>query len=105
LEVFFELVPGHLKLSLTVDRGSEFAEHREFEKSGKGMPVYFCDAYCSWQKGSVENSNREFRKHFAKGTDFSKISAEEIFRVQNTQEYCYFAAPLIVTHIPTALVG
>lgn len=82
LEAFFELIPGHLKLSLTVDRGSEFAEHREFEKGGKGMLVYFCDAYCSWQKGSVENSNREFRKHFPKGTDFSKISLEEISRVQ-----------------------
>lgn len=83
LEAFFELTPAHLKLSLTVDRGSEFAEHREFEESGKGMPVYFCDAYCSWQKGSVENSNREFRKHFPKGTDFSKILPEEILRVQN----------------------
>lgn len=82
LEAFFELIPKHLKLSLTVDRGSEFAEHREFEESGKGMLVYFCDAYCSWQKGSVENSNREFRKHFPKGTDFSKISLEEISRVQ-----------------------
>lgn len=83
LEAFFELIPAHLKLSLTVDRGSEFAEHREFKESGKGLPVYFCDAYCSWQKGSVENSNREFRKHFPKGTDFSKILPEEILRVQN----------------------
>lgn len=83
LEAFFELIPAHLKLSLTVDRGSEFAEHREFEESGKGMLVYFCDAYCSWQKGSVENSNREFRKHFPKGTDFSKILSEAILCVQN----------------------
>jgi IS30 family transposase len=82
LEAFFETLPAHLKRTLTVDRGSEFAEHREFELSGKGLPVYFCDAYCSWQKGSVENSNRGFRKHFPKKTDFSKVPPEQIQSIQ-----------------------
>ena len=39
-----------LRRTLTLDRGTENAEWKTF-----GLPVFFCDPYSSWQKGSVEN--------------------------------------------------
>lgn len=39
-------------LSITRDNGTENVLHHETE-----IPSYFCDPYCSWQKGGVENLN------------------------------------------------
>ena len=46
------------KKTLTVDNGGEFAEHRKYKSVG--LETYFCDPYCSWQKGGVENSNGRY---------------------------------------------
>ena len=70
-------VLAHQKvLSMTFDRGHENAHHESF-----GMPTYFCDAYSSWEKGSVENANKMIRAFFPKKTDFALVSQEEIDRV------------------------
>ena len=61
--------------SSTMDNGIENREHEQF-----GVPTYFCDAYSSWQKGSVENVNKMLRRYFPKGTDFSKVSQKQINR-------------------------
>ena len=45
----------HLK-TITTDNGSEFAEH-EWMARRLGVDIYFTDAYSSWQKGAVENTN------------------------------------------------
>jgi IS30 family transposase len=47
-----------------------------------GIETYFCDPYCSWQKGGVENLNKLIRQFFPKRTDFSQVSEEEIYAVQ-----------------------
>ena len=44
----------------------------------RNAPVYYTQAYSAWQKGSVENFNRQFRRHYGKGTDFSKVSTRAI---------------------------
>ena len=62
--------------SITFDRGHENARHHEL-----GIPTYFCNAYHSWEKGSVENANKMIRKFFPKKTDFSSVSQEEVNRV------------------------
>ena len=62
--------------SITFDRGHENARHYEL-----GIPTYFCNAYHSWEKGSVENANKMIRKFFPKKTDFSSVSQEEVNRV------------------------
>ena len=61
--------------SSTMDNGIENREHEQF-----GVPTYFCDAYSSWQKGSVENVNKMLRRYFPKGTDFRKVSQKQINR-------------------------
>ena len=74
---FFARLPRHMCKTITTDNGSEFAELCNIEHI-IGMNVYYCDPYCSWQKGSVEYANRRFRRYCPKGFDFSKISDEEV---------------------------
>ena len=78
LIVFFSGLPQHLVKTLTLDRGSEFAEWDMLEKIFKELRVYFCTAYSPHEKGSVERSNRELRRFFPKGTDFSHVSDEDL---------------------------
>ena len=59
--------------SITFDRGHENARHHEL-----GIPTYFCNAYSSFEKGSVENANKMIRRFFPKKTDFTLISQKEI---------------------------
>jgi IS30 family transposase len=73
--------------TITVDNGSEFADADGLEKSarrknGKRTEVYYCHAYCSCERGTNENINRMIRRRFPKGTDFDKVTAAEVKRVE-----------------------
>lgn len=71
--------------TITLDNGVEFSfsELIELERRCPNLKIYYCDSYKSQQKGSVERSNRDFRKYFPKGTDFSKVTQAEVIQVQN----------------------
>lgn len=43
---------------------------------------YFCDPYCSWQKGGIENLNKLIRQYLPKHTDFEKVTVQDILAVQ-----------------------
>ncbi|ABF08412.1 IS30-like element IS1088 family transposase [Cupriavidus metallidurans] len=66
-----------MRQTLTYDRGSEMAEHRQLSEN-TGMKVYFCDPYSPWQRGSNENTNGLLRQYFPKGTDLSGYSQEQL---------------------------
>jgi len=74
-------LPLYLFKTLTLDNGTEGARHMEIRDKFE-IETYFCDPYCSWQKGGVENLNKLIRQFFPKKTDFSKISEEEIYMAQ-----------------------
>jgi IS30 family transposase len=57
--------------SITTDNDILWQFHKALEKA-LGVPFYFCDAYSSWQKGSVENYNGVARKYIKKGSDISQ---------------------------------
>ena len=52
---------GNLKAT-TTDNGSEFAAH-EWITGKLGVPAFFADAYSSWQKGAIENTNKLIRQY------------------------------------------
>lgn len=67
--------------TITVDNGSEFSDFVGLEKSiykGRRTSVYYCHPYTSCERGSNERLNREIRRIFPKGTDFTKVSEERV---------------------------
>ncbi|WP_088701371.1 IS30 family transposase [Halomonas campaniensis] len=68
--------------TITLDNGSEFAEHRKVAKAVSAK-TYFCDPYRSCQRGTNENTNGLIRQYFPKGTDFRKVTNAELRSVVN----------------------
>ncbi|MDB4304996.1 IS30 family transposase [Akkermansiaceae bacterium] len=48
-----------------------------------GSESYFCKPYSSWEKGGVENYNGLVRQYFPKGSDFSRITQEQLQEVED----------------------
>lgn len=69
--------PHDLVKTITFDRGKEFSGYEEIE-AALDCKTYFCDPYCSWQKGTNENSNGLLREFYPKGMDLSKVSEEDL---------------------------
>lgn len=74
--------------SITTDNGREFYDYDRIEESFtkssiKRTEVYYCDAYCSWQRGSNENNNRFIRRFLPKGTSFKGITRNFVKYIQN----------------------
>ncbi|MFQ8765693.1 MAG: IS30 family transposase [Oscillospiraceae bacterium] len=73
--------------SITVDNGSEFTDvdgmERSCRRKGPRTKVYYCHPYSSWERGTNENTNGLIRRWFPKGTDFSKVSVQEIQKVED----------------------
>ena len=60
-------------LSITRDNGIENRHHEQ-----TAVPSFFCEPYSSWQKGSIENTNKLIRRFFPKGTDFRFVTQREV---------------------------
>lgn len=74
-------IPSPFLKTMTRDRGKENFDYKTIEEN-TGMKVYFAHAYCSQERGSNENLNGLVRRFFPKKTDFSKVTNEELQRVE-----------------------
>lgn len=88
---------GQALKTITTDNGSEFAEHQWITRK-LGVPVYFADSYCSWQKGAVENTNKLIRQYISKGTNIALVTDNKIRAVakkinQRPREKLNFQTP------------
>ena len=72
-----ESLPRDLWKTITRDNGTENVLHHETE-----IPSFFCDSYCSWQKGGVENLNGLLREYFPKKSNLDKIEASYVYQIQ-----------------------
>ncbi|MGO3004912.1 MAG: IS30 family transposase, partial [Halomonas sp.] len=66
--------------TVTLDNGSEFANHEAVAKAVSAS-IYFCDPYCSGQRGTNENTNGLIRQYYPKGTDFRQVTDGELRKV------------------------
>jgi len=59
--------------TMTLDNDVLFQRHKELETLTK-TKIYFCKPYHSWEKGTVENTNKYIRKDIPKRSDISRYS-------------------------------
>ncbi|WP_338653159.1 IS30 family transposase [Sporosarcina psychrophila] len=70
-------LPKKLVKSITADRGKEFHMWVNVEK-GLEIPFYFSDPGVPGQRGTNENTNGRIRRTYPKGTEFNKLTRNEI---------------------------
>ena len=61
-------VPPKYRRTLTLDRGSEFAEHRRITDAIPSLQIYFAHPMSPWERGSNENLNGLLRQYVPKRT-------------------------------------
>lgn len=69
-------IPKHLLRSITFDQGSEWACWETIAAT-YDIAVWFCDPHSPWQRGQVENLNRQWRWWFPRGTDLGAVDQAE----------------------------
>lgn len=74
-------IPDEYLKTLTRDNGAENVNY-EYVQDKLGLMVYYAHPYHSWERGSNENCNGLLRRYFPKGTDFGKITNEELSKAE-----------------------
>lgn len=68
--------------TLTWDQGAEMAQVATLNKRFPDLQVVFCQPHAPWQRPSNENINGELRHFYPKGTDFAKVTDDELHQTQ-----------------------
>lgn len=73
-------IPAHLLRSVTFDQGSEWAGW-EIIADTFAIDAWFCDPHSPWQRGQIENQNRQIRWWYPRGIDLSLVSPDHANQV------------------------
>lgn len=76
-----ESLPRGSWLTITRDNGTENANHLE-TLINFNVQSFYCDAYCSYQKGGDENLNKLVRQYLPKKQDMSKVTDDDVYIIQ-----------------------
>lgn len=63
--------------TLTLDNGKEGAQHERIARS-LAARVYFAHPYCSWERGTNENTNGLIRQYFPKRRNLTTVTQKEL---------------------------
>lgn len=63
--------------TLTLDNGKEGAQHEKIATS-LAARVYFAHPYCSWERGTNENTNGLIRQYFPKRRNLTTVTQKEL---------------------------
>lgn len=66
--------------TITIDNDILLQHHKKLERL-LNIKIYFCDPYSSWQKGTVENTNKYIRRDIPKGSSiitYSKVFIKKL---------------------------
>ena len=74
-------LPAELKKTLTLDNGTEFSQYQALSDN-TSISIFFARPYCSWERGTNENTNGLICQFFPKGTDFDTIPSSQIRRAK-----------------------
>ena len=104
-----QVFPPEGRRTLTMDNGTENAQHQEITAM-LDTKCLFAHPYASWERGTNEHINGLIRWYLPKGTDFSKISDEQIAQIEslinNRPRKCLgFKTPVEVASSFVALRG
>ncbi len=85
--------------TITTDNGCEFAEYKTIAKHLR-TTVYFADPYASWQKGTIENTNKLVRQYIPKGSSLNEFTDKDIANIQQKlnqrpRKKLHFIPPII----------
>jgi IS30 family transposase len=68
--------------TITTDNDILLQNHKKLEQL-LHIKIYFCDPYSSWQKGTVENTNKYIRRDIPKGSNISTYSKVFIKKLED----------------------
>ena len=71
-----------LRKSITYDNGKENVKHQDVNQA-LGISSYFCNAYRSWEKGSVEQVIGLIRRYLPKKTDLANVAESQIKYIES----------------------
>lgn len=69
--------PHQARQTVTMDNGKENYNHHKLTR-WLGIQTYFCDPYCSWQKGANENHNGVLRRYIPKKADITELTQADL---------------------------
>lgn len=75
-------IPPHLRKSLTLDNGSEFADHQTIAQQLQ-LDVYFAHPYSAYERARNENANGLLRQYLPKTTSFEHLSQQQLQGIVN----------------------
>lgn len=75
-------LPPEVVKTMTFDRGPENHKYQKISQELK-IPVYFCNAYHSWEKGTVENTIGRVRRFLPKGKTLQDLTISYLKRIEN----------------------
>jgi len=77
-----KIIPMPIGIETDMFKPTNNIRYNKYIRKMFGIATYFCDPYCSWQKGLVENTNMFIRQYLPKNAPIDSISDEEIYEIQ-----------------------